>query len=249
LFDGRRSGRIAADPSITAGRGDLLAPGAIVPSLSRMRFLPVLISGLFVFSGCSSVYYDTMEKVGIHKREILVDRVESAREAQSEAKEQFADALQHFLAVTRVPASELQSTYERLNDEFKRSESRAQEVRGRIAAIDNVAIALFDEWSKELGQYSNASLRSESANQLKTTRARYSALMRVMEQASARMTPVLDAFRDQVLFLKHNLNAQAIAALGNTSRDLQQDITRLMAEMDKSIREADTFIAAMRTQS
>ena len=213
-----------------------------------MRFASLLVfSGLLLLlNGCSSAYYGAMEKVGVHKREILVDRVEGAREAQAEAKEQFADALQEFLAVSKVPATELQATYNRLNDEFKQSESRAQAVRDRIASIDNVANALFREWNDELGQYTNATLRSQSERQLRSTRDRYAALMRVMEQASARMTPVLDAFRDQVLFLKHNLNAQAIAALDGTSRELQQDISRLIADMDKSIREADLFILNMK---
>jgi hypothetical protein len=71
--------------------------------------------------------------------------------------------------------------------------------------------------------------------------------MRVMEQAAARMEPVLDAFRDQVLFLKHNLNAQAISAFSGTTRDLQQDIARLIADMEKSIKEADAFISSMQT--
>jgi uncharacterized protein YukE len=147
--------------------------------------------------------------------------------------------------VTRVPATELQATYEKLNSEFKRSESRAKEVRERIAAIDSVAQALFKEWNQELAEYTNASLRAQSKRQLAATQDRYADLMRVMEQAAARMDPVLDAFRDQVLFLKHNLNAQAISALAGTTRDLQKDISRLIADMEKSIKEADAFIAAM----
>ncbi|MBL9216140.1 MAG: DUF2959 domain-containing protein [Opitutaceae bacterium] len=211
------------------------------------RLSAAALLGLILLTGCSSVYYGAMEKVGVHKRSILVDRVQGAREAQTEAKAQFASALDQFLAVSRVPPTELQATYERLNEEFKRSETRAQEVRSRIAAIDDVAEALFAEWAAELAQYTNPALRSQSDAQLKATRQRYAGLMRVMEQASARMTPVLNAFRDQVLFLKHNLNAQAIAALDGTSRDLQQDIGRLIADMDKAIREADAFIATMKT--
>ena len=210
-----------------------------------MRFSHLLLAGTLLFTSCSSVYYGAMEKVGIPKRKILVDRVGAAREAQQEAKVQFSSALAQFLAVTKVPATELQSTYEKLDGEFKRSESRAQSVRDRIGAIDNVARALFEEWSAELAQYKNASLRAQSERQLTTTRNRYAALMRVMEQAAAGMNPVLDAFRDQVLFLKHNLNAQAVSALGGSTRELQQDITRLVADMEKSIKEADAFIAAM----
>src|SRR3954471_11282817 len=211
-------------------------------------FLLLLLGGLLSFSGCSSVYYGAMEKVGIPKRKILVDRVGAAREAQQEAETQFSSALAQFLAVTRVPATELQATYEKLDAEFKRSEARAKEVHDRIAAIDDVAQALFGEWNNELTQYKSASLRSQSERQLAATKRRYTDLMRVMDQAAARMNPVLDAFRDQVLFLKHNLNAQAVSALSGSTRELQEDITRLVADMEKSIREADAFIAAMRAE-
>src|SRR3954469_8442953 len=123
--------------------------------LSSRCFLLLLLGGMLSFCGCSSVYYGAMEKVGIPKRKILVDRVGAAREAQQDAKTQFSSALAQFLAVTRVPATELQATYEKLDAEFKRSESRAQTVHDRIAAIDNVAQALFGEWNDELAQYKN----------------------------------------------------------------------------------------------
>lgn len=208
-----------------------------------MRFLVPCLA-LFL-SGCAGAYYNAMEKIGIPKREILVDRVGEAREAQQDAKEQFASALEQFLAVTKVPTTDLQATYERMNAEFKRSEAQAKEVRERIDAIDSVAKALFEEWNVELSQYANASMRASSERQMKATKDRYSALMRVMHQAADRMNPVLDAFRDQTLYLKHNLNAQAIAALDDTSRDLQRDISRLIADMEKSIKEADAFISSM----
>ena len=210
-----------------------------------MRISLLLFTSLLGFTGCSSVYYDAMEKVGVPKREILVDRVDAARDSQQEAKQQFSSALAQFLAVAKVPPSELQATYEKLDTEFKHSEARAKEVRSRIDDIDSVAQALFTEWSNELGQYKNPTLRSQSERQLTATRNRYAALMRVMDQAAAGMNPVLDAFRDQVLFLKHNLNAQAIASLSGNSRELQQDISRLVANMEKSIKEADAFIASM----
>jgi hypothetical protein len=211
-------------------------------------FRLLAVTALLLLAGCSSVYYGAMEKIGVPKRQILGDRVATARGSQQEAKQQFASALEEFLAVTRVPATEWSATYERLHTEFQRSEDRAKEVRDRIAAIDDVAQALFREWETELGQYTNASLRSQSARQLASTRQRYAALMRVMEQASARMAPVLAAFRDQVLFLKHNLNAQAVAALGETNRTLRDDISRLLADMEKSIREADSFLSALKTE-
>jgi chromosome segregation ATPase len=202
--------------------------------------------GLIV-GGCSSAYYGTMEKFGFAKRDILVDRVEDTRDAQNAAKEQFSSALEQFLAVTKTDAGELQRKYDSLNREFTRSEQRAQEVRDRLEAVEDVAEALFREWKQEMDQYTNASLRRESEREFDRTRQRYEELMAVMRRAADRMEPVLSTFRDQVLFLKHNLNARALASLTTTNRELEADITRLVADMEASIREAEEFIRTMQT--
>jgi Skp family chaperone for outer membrane proteins len=223
------------------------APAAAFGVEKGMKTVLCLVT--LLLAGCSSAYYGAMEKFGFAKREILVDRVEKTRDAQNEAKEQFASALEQFLAVTKVDGGELQRKYDSLNREFQRSETRAQEVRDRIAAVEDVADALFDEWKSELKQYSNASLRRESERELDLTRRRYDELMRVMKRAADRMDPVLATFRDQVLFLKHNLNARALASLTITNRELEADISRLVADMEASIREAEDFIKTLREDS
>ena len=63
------------------------------------------------------------------------------------------------------------------------------------------------------------------------------------------MDPVLAKFRDQVLFLKHNLNARALASLTTTQHEVETDVTRLIADMEASIRDAEEFIRTMRSQS
>jgi hypothetical protein len=208
-------------------------------------YLPVVL--LLILGGCSSAYYGAMEKFGVAKREILADRVQKTQQAQKEAKEQFADALQRFLAVTKADGGDLQRKYEDLNREFQRSEGRAKEVRERIAAVEDVAEALFREWKQELGQFSSATMRSDSQRQLDTTRRRYDALLTLMKRAADRMDPILATFRDQVLYLKHNLNARAIASLGETHRTLEADISRLIADMETSIREAENFIKDLKS--
>lgn len=210
-------------------------------------FRPLSLGFVLLLAGCSSAYYGAMEKIGIPKRDILADRVEKTREAQTEAKQQFSDALQRFLAITQTDGGDLQKKYDELNREFQRSESRAKDVRDRIAAVEDVAEALFREWKQELTQYSNASLRADSQRQLDTTRRRYDALLTLMRRAADRMDPVLATFRDQVLYLKHNLNARAIAALGDTHRTLEADISRLIEDMEVSIREAENFIKDLKT--
>jgi Skp family chaperone for outer membrane proteins len=198
-------------------------------------------------AGCSSAYYGAMEKFGIAKREILADRVDATRKSQQEAKEQFANALERFLALTRIDGGDLQQKYEDLNTEFKRSEEQAEEVRERIAAVEDVAEALFREWKQELSQYTNEGLRRDSQRQLDTTQRRYTALLALMQRAAERMDPVLATFRDQVLFLKHNLNARAVSSLDSTHRALEADISRLISEMETSIREAEVFIRDLKS--
>jgi len=199
----------------------------------------------FFLTGCQSTYYKTMEKFGYHKRDILVNRVEDARDAQQEAKDQFKSALEKFSAVMDFSGGQLEEKYKNLNAELENSESKAKDVRKGIETTEDVAEALFKEWESELSQYTNDNLRRVSEQKLGETRKRYSRLIKAMKRAEAKIQPVLSAFRDQVLFLKHNLNAQAIASLHNELASVEADITSLIKEMEASIAEADAFIQAM----
>ena len=205
---------------------------------------PILLILLFT-SGCNSLYYGTMEKFGKYKRDILVDRVKSARDAQQETKEQFTSALDKFKSVVNVPSGKLQEKYDLLKGELDKSEAKAAAVKERIADVEDVSKALFDEWTKELDQYKNADLRAESKKKLDQTRQKYTLLINAMKKADSKIEPVLSAFRDQVLFLKHNLNAQAVASLQSEVTTMEADTGKLIEEMEKSIAEADTFIKTM----
>ena len=210
-----------------------------------MRANASLLFMSLLLAACSSTYYRAMEGVGIEKRDILVDRVEDARDAQDDAAEQFASALDRFRSVVEVGGGDLEDTYDNLSNEYERSLSRADEVSERIDSIEGVAADLFEEWEQELEQYSSPTLRANSAALLRDTRTRYGGLMSAMRRAEASMPPVLEAFRDQVLVLKHNLNAMAIGALRNELDSIERDTARLIAEMQKAISEANAFIASM----
>ncbi|UCF95550.1 MAG: DUF2959 domain-containing protein [Desulfobacterales bacterium] len=186
-----------------------------------------------------------MEKFGYHKRDLMVDRVQEARDAQEDAKEQFESALEKFTAVLQFDGGQLEDKYDQLKSEYDLSQSKADTVRGRIAAVEDVAEDLFAEWKAELDQYTNTSLRRNSERQLQQTRRQYSQLIGAMKRAEKKIDPVLLALRDQVLFLKHNLNAQAIASLQSELVAVEADVASLIKEMEASIREADTFINQM----
>jgi hypothetical protein len=66
-----------------------------------------------------------------------------------------------------------------------------------------------------------------------------------MRLAEERMEPVLAAFRDQVLALKHNLNAQAIASLRDERTVVEADIADLIEQMNDAIRKAEAFLGTI----
>ncbi|WP_269540542.1 DUF2959 domain-containing protein [Cerasicoccus fimbriatus] len=213
--------------------------------MKRFASIFVLLPVLLI-AGCSSMYYGALEQVGIHKRELLVDRVEAAQESQEEAKEEFEDALEAFRATVNVDGGELEKRYDRLKGQYQDCEKRAEAVRDRIAAVEDVAESLFREWESELGEYSRDDLRRASETQLRETRREYNRLIAAMTRAESKMDPVLTAFGDQVLFLKHNLNARAIASLKNEVTTVERDVSALIDEMNTAIKEAEIFISQMK---
>ena len=211
--------------------------------MSLSRFFACLL--LFSLSACSTLYYSGLEKIGIPKRDVLVHRVENARDTQEETKEQFKSALEQFTAVTNFKGGDLEVVYKKLNSEYEASVAKANEVSDRIAAIEDVSQALFDEWEQEIAQYSNASLKRSSQQKLLATQAHYQQLITTMKNAESKLQPVLTVFNDQVMYLKHNLNAQAIASLKGELGTLQSDVSSLISSMEKSINEANAFIKTM----
>ena len=211
----------------------------------------LLLATLLLTVGCSKArdtYYEALEKVGLEKREVLVGRVEKARDSQQEAQQQFRDALQEFQALVGYQGGELEKKYEKLRGEYEDAKKRADDVNDKIRAVKNVADSLFREWEQELGQYSDAKLKAESQRELRETQRRYGQVLSVMEKAAVRMDPVLRKLNDQVLFLKHNLNARALGSLQGTARTLQGDVDVLVRDMEASIAEASKFIEDMAKQ-
>jgi hypothetical protein len=213
-----------------------------------LRLAPLallLCAALFTGPGCQSTYYNTMEKFGVAKRDILVDRIKAARNAQQVTKEQFNSALDQFRSTVAMKAGISDEKYYELNASFQRCQHRATTLNQRIESVEDVAEALFAEWSGELKQYNSVTLRKESETKMFETRRRYTDLIRQMKLAAAKVDPVLVIMHDRVLFLKHNLNAQSIASLDDELKRVETEVGSLVREMEKAIADADAFVQAM----
>jgi len=204
-----------------------------------------LIAASLLLSGCQSAYYGAMEKVGYHKRDIMVDRVKDAKESQEDAQKEFSSALEEMQALLNHDGGNLEKAYNKAKDEYESAQSAADNVSNGIKKVEDVAEALFDEWQDEIGEISKASLRRDSEAKLKETRRAYEQLIKSMHRAESKMPPILTAMKDNMLYLKHNLNAQAIGAIKGEFASLQTDISGLIKEMNKSINESNKFIESL----
>jgi predicted nucleic acid-binding Zn-ribbon protein len=201
---------------------------------------------LLLLSGCKGVYYSTWEKFGVYKRDLLKKKIEAARDDQKAAGDQFKDALTRLKEMYGFQGGDLEKTYNALNHDYEKCVDRANTVHQRIKDVESVAGDLFAEWEKEIKEISSDKLRDDSRDKLRETRRRYEELHASLKRAEKSMDPVLTRFHDQVLYLKHNLNAAAIASLKGETTDIQAEIGKLVEEMNRAIAQADSFISTLK---
>ena len=209
----------------------------------RFRIFTIVLLGFAALSACQSAYYSALETIGIEKRDVLADRVKVARKSQGEAQEAYVDALDAFRAVVAFDGGSLESTYNRLKGKSEAARAQATALGSRIDAVESVSNALFKEWEAELTQYRDASLRAKSREQLALTKSRSAQVLVVMRRAQASFEPALARLEDQVLFLKHNLNASAVGSIKDELPRVQADAERLKRDIEAAVAEADRFLA------
>lgn len=204
----------------------------------------ILISVLLI--ACQSTYYSFWEQFGVEKRDILVERVEAVSEAQEETQQQFSSALEELTALIEFNGGELQTTYEQLKAQQEASVGSAERLADRIDKVQSVAEALFQEWEQELDDYQNETFRRDSERKLKETQAKYRRLESAMKRSLDKIEPVIAALNDNVLYLKHNLNASAIGALQGEFKKVKRDIQSLISEMNQAIEQSSDFINSIK---
>ncbi len=210
----------------------------------------ILLLGIaLTLAACSStvekVQYAAWEKVGVHKRDILVDRIQDTAEAQEEAKQEFKSAYEELATLIKVDDKGLADKYKKISAAFERSENSSENLKDHIASVDRVAKNLFAEWEQELGQYTSETLRKNSAENLAKTKKRYATIYKAMQGSYDTIPPVLNILRDNTLYLKHNLNANAISSMQGEVKSIKGKVNTLIKEMEASITESQQFISQM----
>ena len=201
-----------------------------------------ILAAIFLMTGCRSAYYAAWEKLGKEKRHLLKDQVAEVRSEQQAASEEFKDVLSRIKELYGFEGGDLEEFYEDLKSDYEDSLARSEKVSERIDRVEEIAADLFREWEREIEEIDHATFKSQSRDSLQETRRRYERLHRSMIQAEQRMEPVLDKLEDYVLYLKHNLNAQAIGAIRQEVADIEVEVSSLIQDINRSVEEADEFL-------
>ncbi|MGD8250755.1 MAG: DUF2959 family protein [Desulfobacterales bacterium] len=205
-----------------------------------LALLPAIVTAVF---GCQSAYYAVWESIGKEKRHLLRDQIENTRSDQEKAAEEFKDALTRVRELTGFSGGELESIYSRLKNDLDACTDRANTIDKRIQNVETIAADLFDEWEAEIDHIQNAGFKASSRQSLIDTRNRYGRLHQAMVSSRDSMDPVLTRLNDYVLFLKHNLNARAVGALGEELGSIESDVQTLIRDIETAISEADRFLS------
>ena len=182
-------------------------------------------------------------------RDVLATRVELAKEGQEAAAQEFQTALEKFKQVTHFDGGDLEDKFNAMSAAYERSDAVASRITVRVDRVVAATNNLLQEWRDELDRYHDRSIRQRAEQQFDATRTQAEQLIALMRQSEAKTKPVLGAFRDQVLFVKHNLNTQAIMSLESEIGVIEQDVSALIDDMKSSIAEAERFLQQMESNS
>ena len=222
----------------------IVIPYARGGRMSR-RLTLFLFSCTLLLVSCQTAYYKTMKTFGKEKRDILVARVKDSKKDQEQTKEKLKTTMETFQELTGFQGGSLEKSYKKLNSDYEAAKAQSDKLHDRIQSIDQVSGDLFSEWQKEINDMGNKKLKSQSAALLRDSKERQASYMKAMRKTESQIAPVLKSFQDQVLFLKHNLNARAIGSLKGTSAQINTDVTSLMTTIDNSMQEADKLISSL----
>lgn len=192
--------------------------------------------------GCSSVYYAAMEQLGWERRDLLVNRVETARDSQSEALTRFLDALGELHDLTQSDAADLPKQFAEFQTAYRAAKAQAVDVQRRVTAVENSGKSLFSEWHADVAATRDSTTRARAQQLCDASEARYRHLLASMQQASAAMPPVLDALGAPLVSLKSNLTPEAVGALQPDLAATAKQVDALASQLEQAIGEANVFV-------
>jgi hypothetical protein len=143
-------------------------------------------------------------------------------------------------------AKDRKKLYNSLQKEMENTEKRRATIGEVAATMSAEADTLFKQWTDSAAAIENADLRKKSEERLAATKASYAEIGTVGQKASDLYGPFMKDLQDQVTFLGHDLNAEAVASLKPEAAKINEAASKLIQSIDDTITTANTNIGALR---
>jgi hypothetical protein len=206
----------------------------------RKLLLPVL--SLLLLSCQSANYGSSSTKPDYPKLGLLADRVAEAREAEEAAVEQLQETGEQLSELVDFSGTDPQEVVTATTTQYDNSVDAAVALGTAIAAVEETATTIFQEWQIELDAYTDPAIKADSQAKLGETWQRYGSTMQVLSQSEAKMQPLLNALNANVTFLRGNLNTSALESRKVELGSIKNDIDALIRKMNIAIDSCDAFL-------
>ncbi len=204
--------------------------------------ITISVTSLFLFTtSCEPRSYRIWEFLGWEKREILSSEVENVGENQKEIKEDFQSIYERIKTEYDYERDEIDDLYDQLKSDYEKAKNKADRIKASSKKIRQIAKALFAEWEEEAMAISNKNYRKDSLVKLRQAQARFKHLSASLHRSESQLDRVLVQLNDQVLYLKHNLNAKSLALFESEIKLVKNEIDELIKAIEKTIQYSQTF--------
>ena len=185
-------------------------------------------------TSCSTLYYNTWELLGKEKRDVLKMNMEDVDDQQKDVEEKVSDTLALIRKNYNFKEGKLEATYDRMKEDYEDAKSLADDYSEQVQKTIDIADDLFDEWEDEAKELSNANYRTTSLKQLRQTKASFKRSEKSMRRVENSLNKLLKSYNDQVVYLKHSLNAKAVGNLKAELSEIKRNIEILSSRIEKS---------------
>jgi chromosome segregation ATPase len=168
--------------------------------------------------------------------------------AIGETKVQLMKTIDVYNALMADNAKDRKKLYKNLQNEMNNTEKRRAKIDEEAAQMKTEADTLFTQWAESAAAIEKLDLRKRSEERLEATKASYAEIQSVGQKAADLYPPFMKALQDQIAYLGHDLNAEAVASLAPEAAKLNEEAEALTRSLDDTISTANEKIGALRPQ-
>ena len=185
---------------------------------------------------------------GVKQVQQLVKKAGSTAEAITQAKLQFQKTMDVYNAVLADDAKDRKALYKKLQGEMETTEKRRADVLRADDEMKTDADIVFKSWADSTGAIASPDLKKRSEERLAKTKERCAQIQAAGHRVGEAYLPFMSTLKDQVTYLGHDLNAEAVASLKKDAAKVNAQAQEVTKRVDEAVATINASIGALRPE-